>query len=182
MLTTERLALRQWQTSDLPVFAELNADPEVMEYFPKCLTKKESDALADRCQNYIASRGWSFWAVEEKSSEVFIGFVGLHNPPDMPFSPCIEIGWRLHKKFWGKGYATEAAHESLAYAFETLNTDEVVSFTTLSNQRSRAVMERLGFQNSGQNFFHPSIDRNHPLSEHVLYRLKKSEWLTKNNE
>lgn len=176
-LETNRIILRQWKQEDLPVFAELNSDPEVMKYFPKVLNRKESDEVAQGCQSLISEKGWGFWAAQLKSSNKFIGFVGLHNPkPILPFAPCVEIGWRLHKSYWGHGYATEAAHKALSYSFEKLGLSEVVSFTTVSNVRSRAVMERLGFQNTNQNFEHPDIPVGHPLSEHVLYKVTKSEW------
>ncbi len=176
-LETERLLLRQWREQDLPVFASLNSDPEVMEYFPNLLSREESDAMAQKCKALISERGWGFWAVELKNSGEFIGFVGLHKPKlTLPFSPCVEIGWRLLKKHWGNGYATEAAGESLRYAFETICLNEVVSFTTISNIRSRSVMNRLGLGNTSQNFQHPDMQEKHPLSEHVLYKLTKSDW------
>ena len=176
-LKTERLLLREWSDRDLSGFAELNSDPETMAFFPGQLSREESDAVAEKCQSLISKRGWGFWAVELKSSGEFMGFVGLHTPkPNLPFSPCVEIGWRLLKKYWGKGYATEAAQASLGYAFNTLNLNEVVSFTTVSNVRSRSVMQRLGFSNTHQNFEHPDIDKGHLLSEHVLYKITKQEW------
>lgn len=107
---TERLFMRQWRPSDRAPFAELNADPRVMEYFPAPLERDESNALADRCQALIEQRGWGFWAVELKASAEFIGFLGLHVPiAELPFSPCVEIGWRLAFQHWHKGLATEAA-------------------------------------------------------------------------
>lgn len=176
-LETARLVLRQWKKSDFPDFALLNSDPEVMEYFPNTLSKSESDSMAERCKSLISERGWGFWVAELKENSRFLGFVGLHQPKDtLPFSPCVEIGWRLSKQYWGKGYATEAANRSLLYAFEDLQFDEVVSFTPDSNSRSRAVMERLGMVNSGQNFKHPDIPKNHPLSLHVLYKITNTEW------
>jgi RimJ/RimL family protein N-acetyltransferase len=176
-LETDRLFLRQWVKQDLPIFAALNSDPEVMEYFPTLLSREESNAMSEKCKSLIAERGWGFWAVEIKLSGKFIGFVGLHTPnPNLPFSPCVEVGWRLLKEFWGKGYAIEAAQESLTYAFNTLKLSEVVSFTTISNSRSRSVMERLGFSNAHQNFEHPDIQKGHSLSEHVLYKITKKEW------
>jgi ribosomal-protein-alanine N-acetyltransferase len=176
-LKTDRLLLRQWVEQDLPVFALLNSDPEVMAYFPALLSREESDEVARKCKSLISERGWGFWAVELKSSGDFIGFVGLHIPKlNLPFSPCVEIGWRLRKTCWGNGYATEAAAEALNYAFDILKLDEVVSFTVISNFRSRSVMERLGFSNTHQNFEHPDIQKGHPLSEHALYKITRDEW------
>lgn len=175
-LRTERTILRQWQPQDLPVFADLNADLEVMKYFPKSLRREESDALAMRCKELIAKQGWGFWALELISTGEFIGFLGLHKPDDLPFSPCVEIGWRLHRHYWGNGYATEASQEVLRFAFEDLNLDQVVSFTAVTNKRSRAVMERLGFTNAEQNFAHPQLPIDHELVEHVLYTLSHRQW------
>ena len=177
MLETERLLLRPWKQEDYDPFAALNADPVVMEYFPSTLSRKESDAMADRVCGLIDEKGWGFWAAEEKESGSFIGFIGLNEPGhDLPFNPCVEIGWRLATPFWGKGYATEAANACLAFAFNDLDLDEVVSFTTVRNTRSRAVMERLGFINSGEDFDHPAIEDGHPIKPHVLYRLSKDAW------
>ena len=177
-MKTKRLKLRQWRDDDLPAFARLNADPEVMRYFPAPLGEDASNHMARRCRDLIAKRGWGLWAVELKESKQFVGFVGLHEPGhDLPFSPCVEIGWRLARDFWGKGYATEAARRALRYAFERLALDEVVSFTAVGNLPSRAVMERLGFENTHHNFAHPAIALDDPLSEHVLYRLSERRWL-----
>lgn len=176
-LDTERLRLRQWKGGDFPVFAELNSDPVVMEYFPALLQPEESDAMAERCRQLIAERGWGFWAVSLKDSGSFIGFVGLHKPKcNLPFSPCVEVGWRLHKLHWGKGYATEAATEALRFTFEILSLDELVAFTTISNLRSRSVMERLGMTDTHNDFKHPDVEPGHPVSEHVLYKITRSEW------
>lgn len=176
-LSTERLLMRQWKDQDLSAFAKLNSDSEVMEYFPNPLNREESDAMARKCKSLISERGWGFWAVEIKKSGEFAGFVGLHKPKaTLPFSPCVEIGWRLLKNYWGYGYATEAAGEALKYSFEMLCLSEVVSFTTTSNCRSRAVMQRLGLRNTHQNFDHPDLPEGHPLSEHVLYKITRPEW------
>ncbi len=99
-LQTERLILRQWQDSDDDPFATLNADPEVMRHFPSTLNRDESDKLANRIRNNIADNGWGFWAVQGKGSGQFIGFVGLNRPQaDLPFNPCVEVGWRLARQF-----------------------------------------------------------------------------------
>lgn len=177
MLKTDRLLLRQWTEDDFLPFAELCSDKEVMEYFPKLQAQEESYKIGEKILSLINERGWGFWAVDIPDQHKFIGFVGLHIPTNkMPFSPCVEIGWRLSKKHWGKGYATEAAKEVLKFAFETLNLNEVVSFTTLANNRSKSVMQKIGMRDSAQNFMHPDIEVSHPLCEHVLYKISKSEW------
>ncbi len=176
-LETDRLKLRQWSARDYAPFSELNADPEVMKYFPATLMESESTALATKIEKLISERGWGMWAVELKTQGDFIGFVGLHKPEvKLPFTPCIEIGWRLSKKYWGKGYATEAATAALAYAFDTLQLDEVVSFTALANIKSRSVMERLNMVDVRQNFEHPGVPAGHKLREHVLYKITRSQW------
>lgn len=168
---TERLRLRQWLPADREPFAALNSDSRVMEFFPSFLTRAESDAMADRCQSLIEERGWGFWAAEYKATREFIGFVGLHTPSaELPFSPCVEVGWRLAFQHWGKGFATEAASEALRVGFQLLHLREIVSFTTLGNRRSRAVMERLGMWESGT-FEHPHVPESSGLRQHCLYRL-----------
>ncbi len=176
-LESDRIILRQWKDSDIPVFAELNADSEVMRYFPETRTEQQTRDMVSVVSAGINKTGWGFWAAELKKSGEFIGFVGLNAAPaDLPFSPCVEVGWRLHRKYWGNGYATEAGKISLAYAFEQLELNEVVSFTTQSNVKSRRVMERLGMKNTGRNFKYPDVPADHPLSEHVLYSISNTQW------
>lgn len=175
-LETSRLRLRPWRDEDFAPFAALNADPQVMAHFPATLDRAESDVLAARCQSLIEAQGWGFWATEIKASGDFIGFVGLHRPiAELPFSPCVEIGWRLARPFWGQGYASEAARAALSFAFNDLALAEVVAFTSLENRRSQAVMERLGMCRA-ENFEHPALPPGHPLREHCLYRLAVSAW------
>lgn len=179
-LETRRLKLRQWCVDDLKPFAALNADMRVMEFFPVPLTRNESDAMADRCKALIVERGWGFWAVERKRTGKFMGFVGLHVPvPELPFSPCIEVGWRLAFQYWGKGYATEAAKAALGIAFASLALQEVVSFTPVCNTKSRAVMERLGMRSIEQTFAHPHVPDGSKLRKHCLYRLSLRQWKEK---
>lgn len=171
-LRTARLLLRQWRPGDLEAFAQLNADPEVMRYFPAPLSREASDDMADRCKALIAQRGWGFWAAEELATGEFVGFIGLHTPAaELPFSPCVEVGWRLLRSRWGMGLATEGATASLNFAFQTLNLAEVVSFTSIHNLKSAAVMQRLGMKRDERTFAHPSLPHDHWLSEHCLYRL-----------
>ena len=175
---TERLCLRQWCAADRAPFAALNADSKVMKFFPAPLDRTASDAMADRCQSLVAERGWGCWAAEIKETREFIGFVGLHTPaPEFPFSPCVEIGWRLAFHYWGKGFASEAARGALRIGFDLLGLPEVVSFTTVRNHRSRAVMERLGMRETADTFEHPHIPAGNALRQHCLYRLSREQWM-----
>ncbi len=176
-IQTDRLLLRQWRSTDLPAFRAMSACDEVMKYFPNKLSATESDALADRLSKLISSRGWGLWAVEERSSKKFIGFTGLHQAPEaLPFSPALEIGWRLSKESWGKGFATEAAKAALDFAFKKLESQEIVSFTSLNNLASQRVMQRIGLENTESNFLHPNIPADSPLKEHVLYKITSKQW------
>ena len=181
VLETKRLYLRQWQASDFAIFAEMNADPKVMRYFPKVLSAKVSDIIAKKCQHLIKEKGWGLWAVsvkdDAKKSDAFIGFVGLNDTHvDMSFAPAVEIAWRLHKDYWGQGYATEAARAALNFAFDELVLDEVVSFTAVINKRSQLVMERLGMTDTEEDFYHPMLAVEHPLAKHVLYKITRQQW------
>ncbi len=180
-IETERLYLRQWQASDFPIFAAMNADPEVMKYFPKLLSAKVSDIIASKCQQLIEDNGWGFWALSLKEgsnkNDAFIGFVGLNQThADMSFAPCVEIAWRLRKDFWGQGYATEAARASLDFAFSELALDEVVAFTAVINKRSQLLMKRIRMTDTQNNFYHPALESNHLLAEHVLYKITRQQW------
>lgn len=177
-IKTQRLLLRQWNKEDLTRFAALNSDPEVMQYLPKILDKEESDILANKIISLITENGWGFWAVETLKDNSFIGFVGLHEPQyELPVKPCVEIGWRLARRFWGNGYATEAGNAALEYAFKTLNLENVYSFTSVKNKKSESVMKRLKLINLNSNFNHPSIPNNSQHREHVLYKISKETWI-----
>jgi RimJ/RimL family protein N-acetyltransferase len=175
-LRTERLLLRQWRDEDLEPFAALNADPIVMEHFPSTMTRERSDAWAEMCRQKIDERGWGIWAVEVVETGAFIGFVGLNEPLfDAHFTPAVEVGWRLARHAWGKGYATEAARAALDYAFDEVGLDEVVSFTAPENLRSQRVMQKLGMtRDPVDDFDHPNLPEGHRLRRHVLYRKRAS--------
>ena len=175
-LETQRLKLRQWTAEDYEAFAKLNADPKVMEYFPSTLTKIQSDVMASTLKALISQNAWGFWVLEEKETGLFVGTLGLHEPTDnLPFLPCVEIGWRLSSEHWGKGYATEAGQEVLKFAFEVLELEEVLSFTAVVNKRSSSLMERLGMKNAYENFEHVALPVGHRLREHVLYKIEKNQ-------
>jgi ribosomal-protein-alanine N-acetyltransferase len=178
VLRTERLLVRRWRPEDRAPFAELNADPEVMEHFPSVLTRQESDALLDRIESRMAEDGFGFWALEAAGSGEFVGFTGMAMTRfDAHFTPAPEIGWRLGRAAWGKGYAREAARAVLAYGFTELGLDEIVSFTVPGNVRSQAVMRRIGMVHDPEgDFEHPFVPEGHPLRRHVLYRLTAEQW------
>ncbi len=172
-LRSERLLLRGWHARDRAPFAELNADLEVMRYFPAPLSRTESDQLIDRMAAHFDEHGWGLWALEEQATERFLGFTGLALVESLPFAPTTEVGWRLRRDAWGRGYATEAARTALRFAFDRsgLALEEVVSFTAQANVRSRAVMRRIGMtRDAADDFDHPALPHGHPLRRHVLYR------------
>ena len=171
-LRTARLVLRQWTAQDRAPFAALNADLEVMRWFPAPLSRRESDALADRIEADLERDGWGLWALEQRSTGRFIGFTGLARPSfEAHFTPTVEIGWRLARSAWGSGFATEAARAVTAFAFDDLQLDGLVAFTAEGNAPSRAVMHRLGMSHDpAEDFDHPALPPPHPLRRHVLYR------------
>jgi RimJ/RimL family protein N-acetyltransferase len=163
MIETPRLILRPWRESDRDPFARMNADPRVMEFFPACLSRAESDTLFDRARLCVL-------AAELRETGEFIGFIGLSSPTfEAHFTPCVEIGWRLAAEHWNRGLATEGARAVLATA-----SGPIVSFTSVQNVRSRRVMEKIGLTHDpADDFDHPSIPAGHPLRRHVLYRSAK---------
>lgn len=176
-LRTERLLLRPWRDADREPFAAMNADPRVMEHFPRPLTREESDALAARILRGFEADGFGVWAVEAPGEANFIGFTGLARPRfEMHFTPCVEVGWRLAAPYWGRGFATEGARAALRFAFQTLKLPEVVAMVVPANRRSIRVMEKLGMhRDPGDDFDHPLFAEGHPLRRHVLYRIAADE-------
>jgi RimJ/RimL family protein N-acetyltransferase len=173
ILQTPRLILRTWQDSDIEPFSMMNQDPEVMRFFPSLLTPEESASRVDWQLRHFKEQGFCCYAVELKSTGEFIGFVGLAIPLfEAPFMPAVEIGWRIAKTHWNKGYATEAAKYVLNHAFNHLNLPEVVSFTAIQNRTSRRIMEKIGMTHDPKDDFdHPKLAEGHPLRQHVLYRI-----------
>lgn len=172
-LRTERLVLRRaWTADDRDRFAALNADPEVMRHFPATLTREQSDDFVDRIEACFSERGYGLWAVDAPDLG-FIGFVGLWAATfDAPFTPAVEVGWRLARASWGHGYAPEAARAALADGFARLRPHEIVSFTWEGNTASRRVMEKIGLtRDPADDFDHPNLAAGHRLRRHVLYRV-----------
>lgn len=177
ILETKRLILRTWKEEDAEPYYQMNQDPLVIEFLIKSLSMEEvKKFIADKNRCFFEQR-YTFFAVEEKETGMLIGSIGLQkisNPP--PSFPPIEIGWYLASQYWGKGYATEAAKAVLKYALGTLNIEEIFACAVVKNDRSRRVMEKIGMTRDFQgDFEHPKLPKEHPLSKHVLYRMKKSE-------
>jgi RimJ/RimL family protein N-acetyltransferase len=196
-LRTERLVLRPWTDADRAPFAALNADDEVMAHFPGTLTREESDAMVDGIRERMDRQGFGLWAVDVVGGPSCIGFVGLNPIPfDAAFTPALEVGWRLARDVWGRGYAPEGAVASVDFAFASVRRDgdgftsiddgepldEVVSMTTPSNLKSRRVMEKIGLRRDpADDFDHPAmVDRAPHLVRHVLYRIDRAGWSSRN--
>jgi len=175
---TGRLVLRRWRDADRAPFAAQNADPEGMRWFASTLSRAESDAMVDRILAHWERHGWGPWAAELRATGEFIGFLGLLVPRfPLPGNPGVEVGWRLDRAHWGHGYATEGARSALDMGFGELGLHEIVAVTALGNQRSRAVMMRLGLRDAGIEFDHPGVPEGHAVRRHCLYRIERAEWL-----
>jgi ribosomal-protein-alanine N-acetyltransferase len=177
-LRTERLILRDWRDDDLDAFAALCADPVVMEYLRPVPDRAASDAIAAQVRGHFAQHGFGFWIVARADTDAVIGVVGLsHVGFTAPFTPAVEIGWRLAPACWGKGYAYEAAAASLDDGFGRLDRDEIVAFTVPANRRSQVLMRRLGMtRDPRDDFDHPRVAETSPLRRHVLYRIRREDW------
>lgn len=175
-LRTERLVLRRWRERDRAAFHALNSDPLVMATIGPAMSRAESDAFMNRIEARFDELGYGLWCLEPADGDDRepIGFTGLAVPW---FREGVEIGWRIRSKHWGHGYAPEAARACLAYAFDTVGLDEVISFTARTNHRSRRVMEKLGMvHDEAGDFDHPGVPDFSPLRPHVLYRLPRDQY------
>jgi ribosomal-protein-alanine N-acetyltransferase len=177
-LRSARLILRDWRDSDLDAFAALSADPDVMELLMGPRSRANSDEIAARWRAHFDEHGFGFWVVELPGEADFIGVTGLgHIPYTAHFTPSVEIGWRLARRYWGRGYATEAAAAALDHGFGPLGLTEITANTMPMNHRSRAVMERLGMtRDPSDDYDHPRLPADHPGRRHVLYRLQRAAW------
>lgn len=174
LFKSERLGFRNWRDEDLEEFASLNADPEVMEHFPKALTKQETFDFIKRLQKHFEEKGYNYFATETLETGELIGFIGLaYQDYETEFTPAVDIGWRLKRSSWGKGYATEGAKRCLEYAFDDLKLDRVVSVCVLDNVNSEKVMNKIGMVKKGT-FIHPKLKEYPALEECVWYEIQKN--------
>lgn len=173
---TDRLVLRRWTDADREPFAAMNADPEVMRYFRDVLDREASDAFVDRIEASFDEHGYGLWVVERIDDGAFLGFTGLLlQTYESPFTPAVEVGWRLARDAWGNGYATEAGLASLAFGFDRLGLDAIISTTSRPNEPSQRVMQRLGMHRAGE-FDFPLLPDGHPLQRFVVYRTTREQW------
>lgn len=177
-ITTPRLILRAWLDDDRAPFAEMNADPRVMAFFPTILDRKASDAVMDTLKAHFAAYGFGLCALELRGAGEFVGFTGLKRISfDAPFAPEVEIGWRLMHPFWGRGLASEAARAAMEYGFKILRLPEIVAITPVRNLRSRRVMERIGMTHDPQDdFAHPKLPAESDLQPCALYRIRRNDY------
>jgi len=172
IISTERLGLREWLDADTVPCVKMNQDKDVMEFFPAPMTEEETRLMIKRIHHRFEKSGYGFYAVEKKSTNEFIGFTGFGIPSfESFFTPCVEIGWRLKKEEWGRGYAAEAASACIKYGFENLDLNKIVSFTSVLNLKSEKVMQKIGMNKIGE-FDHPFIDKDNRLCRHIVYEKK----------
>lgn len=176
IIETDRLILRTWKEADSDIYFQINQDPRVIEYLGGPMTRQEVTDFIEAMNDQFDKNGYTLWAAEEKSTNHFMGFIGIHEIKwDPPFSPNIEIGWRLGSQYWGKGYATEGAMAALKYGFNQCGLKEIISITVPANRRSIRVMEKLGMtRDFSGDFHHTKLPKDHPLSLHFLYRIKNT--------
>ena len=182
-ILTGRLILRNWEKRDRELFHRINSDDRVMEFFDFRRDRAAADAVMDRMREEIARDGYGWTAAEIAATGECIGFIGLHQVeiPGLAAASTHEIGWRLAPEFWGKGFASEGAGALLAFGFDQLSLNEIISFAVWSNVRSTAVMERLGMhRDPSADFDHPRVLDPH-LKRHLLYRLKRDDWLSRSS-
>lgn len=176
LFTTERLGFRNWTNNDLVEFAAINADLEVMEHFPKPLNNEETAAFIDRLTHHYEKYGYNYFATEILETGEFIGFIGLaFQDYKTDFTPAIDIGWRLKKSAWGKGFATEGAKKCLEYGFEMINLEQIIATCTVQNFASESVMKKIGMTKIGE-FNHPKLKDFPELQRCICYELKKVDW------
>ncbi|MFT5156316.1 MAG: RimJ/RimL family protein N-acetyltransferase [Bacteroidia bacterium] len=174
--TSQRLGFRSWDAADLDSLSELNSDSRVMNYFPSVLSRSDSQDFMNRMNDMLKRERYCYFAVDELDSSNFIGLIGLAKQNfDAAFTPCVDLGWRLHPRFWGKGYATEGALKCMKYGFNALSINKILAMAPQVNKQSIAVMNRIGMKQTSI-FIHPKLNRNKRLQSCVLYELTRLQF------
>jgi len=173
LFTSERLGFRNWKDADIPKMISISGDKDVMEFFPAPATPIQTEEFIGRMQTMFSEKGYCYFAVERLEDAAFIGFIGLmYQTYDVPFSPYTDIGWRLGKEFWNKGYATEGASRCLKYAFEDLDLSNIKATAPLVNVKSIRVMEKIGMKKQLE-FKHPRLVGNTKLETCTCYQIER---------
>ena len=176
ILTSERLGFRNWTDQDLEAFAAINSNPEVMEHFPQILSLKETAEFINRLKARYAKNGYCYFATEILETGEFIGFIGLdYKDFKSNFTPAVDIGWRLKKSVWGKGYAPEGAKRCLEFAFDDLNLEKIIAICPETNVNSEKVMKKIGMKKIGV-FKHPLLHAYPDLENCLCYQINRNVW------
>jgi len=172
LFASKRLGFRNWKDSDLPKMAVINSDPTVMKHFPGTQSKEQTAEFIVRMKKQFETNRFCYFAVDELEKEEFIGFIGISEQTyEADFTPCIDIGWRIAAQHWDKGFATEGAKKVLAYAFNELGLDRILSIAPMVNTASEHVMQKIGMQKV-KTFEHSLLKDNERLKQCVLYEIK----------
>lgn len=172
IFTSERLGFRNWIASDIKKMAEINSNPDVMEFFPSIQTYEQTRLFIEKMQQSFAKSGFCYFAVEKLENAELIGFIGLAEQNfAADFTPCIDIGWRLDTKAWYAGYATEGAKACLKYAFNVLKLEKILAMAPVLNTKSIHVMEKIGMQKIAYFENHPYLLNDERLKKCVLYEI-----------
>lgn len=150
---------------------EINSDSKVMEFFPSISNKEQTEQFIDRMKKQYSEKGFCYFAVDKLKNNEFIGFIGISEQNfESGFTPCIDIGWRLAQKEWGKGYATEGAKKCLDFAFNDIGLKNIKSICPKINYKSKRIMEKLGMKKKGT-FNHPLLKEYKTLESCFLYEI-----------
>ncbi|PQJ19891.1 GNAT family N-acetyltransferase [Tenacibaculum sp. SG-28] len=169
LFTSDRLLFRSWKKEDLQNLVTLNSNPLVMKYFPRILHEEDCKKFLHSMQKQLEQNKFCYFAVEVIQTKEFIGFIGLSKQTyPIDFNPSVDIGWRLHPKFWGKGYATEGAKACLQYGFNQINLKKILAVAPITNKNSIAVMQKIGMQKVKE-FEHPLLLEYPTLKNCVVY-------------
>ena len=169
LFTSERLGFRNWQEADIPMLAEVNADPVVMEFFPSIQGFQQTVDFVRRMQKQFAEKGYCYFAVDKLDREEWIGFIGLSDQDyKADFTPCIDIGWRLKQSAWHNGFATEGAKRCMEYGLTNLGLLKVFAVAPKINARSEHIMKSIGMFKVSE-FDHPALREDTRLNPCILY-------------
>ena len=175
LFKSERLGFRNWYDSDIDIMAEINADADVMQYFSTAQSKEQTIDFIGRMKIQFNTLGFCYFAVDKLENNQFIGFIGINEQTfESDFTPCIDIGWRLKKSEWNKGFATEGASKCIEYAFDNLLIKNIYSITPKVNLKSEHIMQKIGMKKV-KHFIFPPLEGDKRLEECVLYLICTEE-------